>query len=174
MMVILGNVISFIGCILMVGIGFIKQKNTILVGQCIQFGLQGAGHLFLGSIPGMISCGVSILRNLFFSRRKVTVWLKLSFIALQTVLTVATGPQNLIQWLPLVAVVPYTWYLDTENVVLFKLVNIFGCVCWIFHDFYYLNYAAGVFDILAVVSTGISVFQLLREKKQMVEQKSIV
>lgn len=165
-MVLLGNVVFFIGCILMVGTGFIKKKSTILAAQCIQFGIQGAGHCILGSISGGISCCVSLVRNLLFTRVKVTAWLKLAFIAIQGVLTLLSHPQSLVQWLPLVAVVPYTWYLDTENVVVFKLVNIFGCACWLFHDAYYRNYSGMVFDVLTVITTSIGVYMLLRDKKQ--------
>lgn len=171
-MVLLGNVVFFIGCILMVGTGFIKKKSSILAAQCIQFGIQGVGHLILGSVSGGISCCISVVRNLIFTKAKVTVWLKLAFIAVQAFLTLISEPQSLIQWLPLVAVVPYTWFLDTENVTLFKFVNIFGCACWTFHDFYYRNYSGTVFDVLTIITTTAGVFMLLRDKKQSAEQKS--
>lgn len=171
-LIFLGNAIAFVGCILMVGTGFLKKKSTILTGQCIQFGFQGVGHLILGSAAGTISCGVSIVRILAFTKMKVTVWLKLGFIALQMLLTLATHPDSIIQWLPVMAMVLYTWYLDTENPVIFKLVNMVGCVCWVFHDLYYSNYISVVFDILAILSTTAGILLILREQNRALQQIS--
>ena len=39
--VILGNLISLAGCLLMVLIGFLRKKSHILTAQCFQFGLLG-------------------------------------------------------------------------------------------------------------------------------------
>lgn len=170
--VFLGNAIALIGCILMVGIGFLKKKSTILAGQCIQFGFQGVGHLILGSAAGTISCGVSIVRILAFTKMKVTVWLKLGFIALQMLLTLASRPDSFIQWLPVLAMLFYTWYLDTENPVVFKLVNIIGCVCWVFHDLYYKNYVSVLFDALAISSTTAGILLILRDRNSAKQQIS--
>lgn len=166
---LIGNAIAFIGCILMVGTGFLKKKSTILTGQCVQFGFQGLGHLILGSVSGTISCGVSILRILAFTKLKVTVWLKLGFLALQMLLTLLSHPTSPVQWLPLLAVVGYTWYLDTPNPVVFKIVNIIGCFLWVFHDLYYLNYVSVVFDVLAILSTFAGIFLILRDRKKAVQ-----
>ena len=63
-LVIIGNIIAFLGCGLMVLVGFIKEKRRILSVQCIQFTLQGASNLILGGYSGFIANVVSILRNL--------------------------------------------------------------------------------------------------------------
>lgn len=163
---ILGNTISFIGCFMMVAIGFIKSKRKILVAQCVQFSFQCAGHLVLGSISGGISCCVNILRIFAFQKLKVTVWLKLGFLALQAALILASRPDNPVQWLPLLAALGYTWYLDTENVVTFKIVNLIGSACWILHDLYYSNYVAAAFDVMTIVSLSMGIAMVLRDRKK--------
>lgn len=165
-MIVLGNIISFIGCAVMIGIGLVKKKEHILTGQCIQFSLQGIANLLLGAWAGFLSCAISVVRIQVFNRAKVTVWLKLGFIALQAVLTVFLGGESFLEWLPVLSMVLYTWYLDTDNTVLFKCVNMFGQMMWVVYDLLHRNYVAFAFDIFAIVSTTIGVILLLRDKKK--------
>ena len=78
----------------------------------------------------------------------------------------AFGAQTIIEWIPFLSMILYTWYLDTDNVILFKLVNIFGVMMWAFHDFHYSNYVAFSFDVMTTVSTIIGILMVLREKKK--------
>ena len=168
-MILLGNLISFVGCLLMVSVGFIKKKERILTAQ---FGIQAAGHVVLGSMPGAISGVVGIGRILAFTHMKVTPWLKLAFIALQALLTYWFGASTLIEWIPLISILAYTWFLDTENVIVFKLVNIIGAAMWAVHDLHYLNYVSVAFDIGAIITTGIGMVMVLKDgsaaKKEMI------
>lgn len=166
MVLILGNVISFIGCTLMILIGFIKKKERILLAQSAQFSIQALSNLILGSMPGTISCVLGLVRILVFARVRVTVWLKLGFLALQAVLTFLWGASSFVEWIPFLAMVLYTWYLDTDNTVLFKWVNLFGVLLFAIHDWHYRNYVGVAFDLMTVASTLIGVLLLLREKKE--------
>ncbi len=165
-MILIGNIIAFLGCGLMVLTGFIKNKDKILGAQCVQFVLQATSNRVLGAVSGFISCGLSVVRILVFKRVRVTVWLKLGFIALQGVLTVLAGADTVIEWLPMLAMVVYTWYLDTDSAIVFKFANIFGLALWVVHDLFYQNYVASAFDALTIVSTLSGVFMILRDKKK--------
>lgn len=165
-MLLAGNLISLLGCTLMSLIGFIKNKSRILAAQCLQFCLQGLSNLLLGSVPGTISCVLGVARIVVFQRVRVTVWLKLGFLVLQAALTIAFGATTFVQWIPFLAMVLYTWYLDTENTVLFKLVNIFGLLLFAFHDLHYRNFVAFGFDIFTIISTAIGTVLILRDKKK--------
>lgn len=166
-MILLGNCISFVGCFLMIAIGFIKKKEHVLTAQCGQFTIQGVAHLILGAVSGFLSCMISLVRILVFTRAKrVTVWHKLGFLALQAVLTVALGVDSFVDWLPMLAMVLYTWYLDTDSAVLFKVVNMVGVAMWVIYDLVFLNYVAFTFDILTVVSTSIGILMILLGSKK--------
>lgn len=166
-MTLIGNIISFFGCILMVACGFIKRKDHMLAAQCGQFGLQSVANLMLGSVSGCVSGAVGIVRIVVFTRvKRVTVWLKVGFIALQGVLTWLSGAQTLVQWLPMLAMVAYTWYLDTENAVLFKFVNLLGVCMWLVHDIHYINYSAMFFDTLTILTTIVGMLLLLRDERK--------
>ena len=56
--VILGNIISFIGCTIMVAVGLIKSQKAVLAIQCVQFTIQASANLILGAVSGAI-CGLA-------------------------------------------------------------------------------------------------------------------
>ena len=163
-MLLLGNIVSFFGCIVMVAVGFIKNKDSIMKVQCLQFGLMGLGNLILGAMGGFVSNGVSIIRNLVFTRMGATPRMKVGFIVVQVVLTMLSGGNGLIEWLPIISAVVYTWFLNLKNPVTFKMMIICCQLMWLVYDWYYLNYVAVTFDVLTVISTVIGIRMLLKEK----------
>ena len=165
-MLLLGNLLSLVGCSMMIIIGFIKKKEKIMLAQFTQFCVQSVSNLVLGSVSGFIAGVIAAIRIFVFTNFKVTVWMKLAVLALQAALTMAFGAQTIIEWIPFLSMILYTWYLDTDNVILFKLVNIFGVMMWAFHDFHYSNYVAFSFDVMTTVSTIIGILMVLREKKK--------
>ena len=164
-MILLGNGISFVGCLLMISIGFIKKKEHILTAQCGQFTIQGVAHLMLGAMSGVLACVVSILRIVAFTKLKPSVWLKVGFMVLQALLTIAFGADSFVDWLPVLSMVLYTWYLDTDSAVVFKLVNMAGLVMWVIYDLLHMNYVGFSFDILTIISTTIGIALVYRERK---------
>lgn len=90
-MLLIGNLVSLVGSLLMVSIGFLKDKKKILLVQCLQFGVLAAANLLLGAYAGAVSNSVSILRNLAFFKVTATTPLKVFFIVLQLGLTLAGG-----------------------------------------------------------------------------------
>ena len=87
--VVLANLVSMIGCIMMVGVGFLQKKRTILLVQCVQFGFLATGNLLLGAMTGFVSGLVSIARNMVFLKWENTRLMKISFVAVQLVLSLA-------------------------------------------------------------------------------------
>lgn len=165
-MLLLGNAIFLAGCVVMVIIGFLKKKEQILGVQCVQFVLMGTGHLVLGAMSGAISNAVSIARNLVLAKGENKTWIKVAFIVVQAGLTVMFGGLNLIDWLPVIAVVVYTWFLDIQNPVLFKLMIIGLQVLWVVYDFYYGNYVGCGFDVFTIVSTFVGIAMIRKEAKK--------
>lgn len=171
MTVLIGNIIALLGCTLMVLVGLIKEKRRILSVQCVQFALQGVANLILGGYGGFIANIVSILRNLAFNKFRVTVWLKLFFIVLQLCLSVSTLSAGLVSWLPLLASVLFTWFLDLKNEVQLKTVIIISQVMWLIYDFVHLNFVSVTFDFFTMISTTVGIFLILRDRKKSNEAK---
>ncbi len=163
--IIIANVISVISCTMMVLIGLIKNKNKILLSQCVQFTLMGVSHYLLGGMGGVWATVVSILRNLAFFKFKVTVPLKILFVALSVVLSLGTVTINPVTWLPILATSLFTWVIDSEDIIRFKNVMIITVCMWFVYDAYHLNFVSAAFDAFTVVSTGYSIWQIKKEKK---------
>ena len=159
-----GNAISMIGCLIMVGIGFLKRKQHILMAQSVQCLFMGAGNLILGGVSGFICNVVTILRNMVFARWNVTVPLKVFFIALQVVLSLGSLGDGLICWLPILATAVFTWFLDTKSEARLKVVLLFTQVMWLAYDIYYHNYVATTFDVLTMCSNLIGFFMVRKAK----------
>jgi len=159
-MLLLGNLVSMVGCVLMVAIGFVRKKERVITLQCFQFAFLAAGNLILGAFSGFISGVVSILRNLIFPRVKGGTWLKLVFIAVQIALTFAAGWAGPISWLPLLAGVLITWCIDTKSDALLTWAIILAQGMWGCYDFYYRNFVAFTFDVLTILSNLMGIYAL--------------
>jgi hypothetical protein len=164
MMIILGNAVSMIGCMVMVLIGFLRKKEQILMAQCVQFGFLSAGNLILGGMTGFISGVVSIARNLVFAFTGGSLGWKIGFIILQTMLTFLPGWPGLLGCLPLISGVILTWFLDAKSDVQFKLAIIVAQVTWVIYDWSYRNYVAFAFDIFTILSNLSSMLMIYRNE----------
>ncbi len=163
-MLLFGNLMSMIGCVLMVLIGFVRKKERVLRLQCFQFGFLAAGNLILGAVSGFISGVISILRNLIFPKVKNVLGMKLVFVALQVVLTVLAGWAGPISLLPLAAGLLFTWFIDTKSDAQLKAVIIAAQVLWAVYDFHYRNFVAFTFDILTIISNAAAIWLLWKER----------
>ena len=164
--IVIGNAIFLVGSLIMVGIGLIRSKQKILVAQCIQFTIMGIAQFILGGITGTITNIVSILRNIICVRVKFTLVYKLIFIALQVGLTLLVLPTSLLQWLPTVAALLYTWILDTKSETVLKITMIVCEVLWVVFDFSIQNYVGVVFDVFTIISTIAGIIMLKKARIQ--------
>ena len=164
--VVIGNVVSFIGALFMIAIGFIKRKRHILVAQCFQFGIMGAGQWILGGTTGVISNLVSIVRNLVCIWLPFSLPLKLVFMVIQVLMTVAVRPVGLVAWFPTIAACLFTWFLDTKKETLLKIVIIACQLLWIVYDASIQNYSALIFDVFTVLSNLAGIFIILKTRKK--------
>ena len=160
-LVVMANLVSMVGCVLMVAIGFMQKRRTILLAQCVQFSILAAANLMLGAMTGFISGGIGIIRNLVFLKWENTRFLKLIFVAVQLVLSLSVGIHSFIDWFPIISTVLFTWFLDVKSEVRLKLVMIVAQSLWLIYDLVYLNYVTAVFDALTITSNLIGIMMIL-------------
>lgn len=163
-MLVLGNAVAMIGCVLMVLVGFLRKKEQILVVQCFQFGFLAAGNLILGGVTGFISGMVSIVRNLVFARTGGSKNWKIAFIVIQTVLTFMTGWPGLLGCLPLISGIILTWFIDVKSDTQFKIAIIVSQLGWVIYDWQYRNYVAFTFDIFTIASNLLGIVMISRNR----------
>lgn len=165
-MLILGNAVALVGCMLMVLIGFLRKKEHILVVQCFQFGFLGLGNLILGGFSGFVSGLVSIARNLVFARTGGSRNWKIAFIAIQAVLTFMTGWPGLLDCLPLVSGILLTWFIDAKSETRFKIAIIAAQVTWVIYDWSYRNYSAFTFDVFTILSNLAGIYMIWKNNRK--------
>lgn len=163
---LLGNLLSMLGCTLMVAGGFIKKKSRILFVQSFQFALQSSANLILGAINGFVCGIVGIVRNIVFSRVKSSVPLKLFFIVLQFALSVGALKNGAIEWLPIISGALFTWFLDTKNEATLKKAIIVSQLMWLVYDASFKNYVGACFDFMTMCSNLIGIYMLNRDRKK--------
>lgn len=162
--IVVGNIISLIGCTMMFLIGFIKTKKNILIAQNIQFLIMAISNFLLGGITGVVSNCVSIIRNLVTIKWNLNWPLKIFFIAFQFVFTLITNNMGIWGWLPFISVTLFTIFLDTKNEIVLKIAIILGLICWIIYDYLVMNYAACAFDVFSIISNFIGIFMVKKNK----------
>ena len=164
-LLLIGNAVSMVGCLIMVLIGFLKKKNQILIAQCVQCLFMGVGNLVLGGISGFVCNIVTIIRNLVFVKCKNTTALKVFFILLQFVLSLGTLSNGWISWLPLLAAILFTWCMDTKSAAKLKICILITQVMWLTYDLSFRNYVASAFDVMTMVSNVIGLYMICKQKK---------
>lgn len=164
-LLLIGNALSFAAAVIMTLMGFIKIKRRFLIAQCGMNALFIAGNLCLGGITGAIANAVTLIRNLFCLRKDLSKAAKAVFILLQIALAFIACSRSLIAWLPIIGNCVFTWYIDTKNMVLFKLIVIACQLMWAVYDFSIQNYATVPFDIATAITNTISIISIIRDSK---------
>ena len=157
---IIGNVISFAGAMLMVYVGFLKTRKSILLTQCAMFTLMGTANILLGGMTGAVSSLVSIIRNLFCMKGPLSLHVKLFIIAIQVMLSLRVNTLGWIGWLPIISACFYTWMIDVKDETALKLVLIIAQSMWFVYDLTIQNYVGFTFDILTILSNMYGIFSL--------------
>ena len=155
--VLIGNLISLAGCIVMVWIGLVRKRDNILKVQCLQFALQGLANLILGGFSGFISSVTCILRNILFLRCDPTLLLKLSIILLQALLSSPALGTGVIEWLPILSTAFYIFNMSTHSPARLKCAGIVTQSLWLTYDLYHLNIAGVFFDGFTIVSNLVGI-----------------
>ena len=165
MNILLGNIVSFVGCTVMVLIGFIKNKDRYIIMQTVQFLLNALSHFLLGGFGGTIAALVSATRNIIIAKWKCTTGIKIALIAVQAALSLSTITANPITWIPIIAAGMFTWYIDTKDVMWFKWVIIITLVMWAVYDIYHHNFVSVWFSAFTCITNGISMVKIHKERK---------
>lgn len=162
--IIIGNIISLFGAILMAGIGLLKKRKSILLVQCAQFGLMGTAQFVLGGITGTISAGVSIIRNLVCLKYDMTVPLKLIFTVILCALCLFANTAGWLGVLPLLSTCIFTWALDIRDERRLKAVIILTMLFWLVYDAAIKNYVSFIFDIITIITNAAGIAALKKAR----------
>ena len=163
--IVIGNIVSLIASVMMVLIGFIKDKKITLLYQTVDFGFMSLANIILGGISGFITNLISIVRNIVCLKYKFTFPFKVFFIVLQVVLIFIFSNEGLRAIFPILAVLIYTFVLDTKDIKLFKKIVIVCQLFWVAYDLSTLNISSFVFDVLTIGSNAVSLYRIYNDEK---------
>ncbi len=165
-LILIGRIFSILACILMVIIGYLKHKKTILWAQNLQFILFSISYACLGGIAAVVSNIVSLIRNLICLKWNLTVPLQLFFIAFQGVFTFVTTQNRLVDWLPFIGATAITLTIRSRKDIVIKLGCIVSILCFGSYDFFLKNWVVFAFDCFSMITSLIGVYRILFDKKE--------
>ncbi len=165
MTIIIANVIDFIAALVQVGSGTIKKKSRILVVQIIQLMMQAVSMLLLGGVTGAVSNVLSCFRNYLCYKEKLNTAWKVFLIVASIAMTVILNDQGFLGVIPVIVCTVYIIFMDVKDPVKFKLLVTLSFIPWMFYHFILKSYTGAIFDAATVITNGITLFRMIREKK---------
>ena len=66
--------------------------------------------------------------------------------------------------MPVLAMCLFTWFLDTENVVLLKVLIVVMQLMWLVYDISIVNYVGMVVDVVSAITNTVGIFLLKKAK----------
>lgn len=163
---LIGNVIAFIGSVLMVVASYAKNKKNIILIQAAQISLLVVSNVILGGITGAIINAASVIRNILCYKSKLTKFNIILISAVVTILSLAFNNLSLIGLLPLISTLIYTAFMNTKSTIKLKFLILLNTVCWGIYDLAIRSYTSAIFEFIGIFVSIISIYQLLRNKKE--------
>ena len=163
--ILIANIVSLIGSIIMVSVGFIQTKRNILIAQSMQLTFMGIANLMLGGVTGFIADIVSVIRNITASKVIFTTKIKALFIILIIGVSLPFNTNGSLGLIPIICGIIFTLVLDQKDERILKCAIIIAQVLFSIYDFCILNYTGFIFDILTIISNLIGIYMLFKNKR---------
>lgn len=162
MQLIIANACGLTACILMVWVGYERNKSKLLIIQIVQALLFAAGNGLLGSYSGMAVCLVGVAIDALVYKNKYTHPFKYALTLLCLIIPLSVNRLGILGTLPIISTVTYALCVDTPDMRKFKLMMVSTTALWAVHDFGIGLYIDGVFDILTIITGTITYIHLTK------------
>lgn len=160
---LIANILSFIGTLVLIWSMFVKKKETMLLLQ--------AGNCILGAFSTTLACSyaaacssiISFFRNLYLSQ-KTSIIATAVFSILYIVLGVFTNTLGFIGLLPVLASVEYTLFVQfAKTAQMLRYGALINLVLWLVHDACIQLYGSVLSDVFLIITTIVSVIRFRKE-----------
>ena len=162
---IIGNIIAFLGSIILVLNGLFKEKKQIIISQSIMAFTLAIANIFLKGYSAVIADMLQVIRNIISLKWPFKLPLKIGFIVILSAITIVTNTESWLGYLPLLATIIFTIILDTEKEEVLKIAIIISEFLWLTYDLFHKNYAGSSFDTLTILTNLYTLFALIQNKK---------
>lgn len=168
--IVLGNIIAFIASIIMVCSGLIKGKKRMLFTQTIQIGLSVLSNIILGGITGAIINALGVIRNILCYKNKLDLKAKIILIFFSVSLSLMFNNLGIIGLFPVISIVSCILFMNTKDVIKYKILIMFTMIMWCIYDAYIKSYTSAAFDFMTIISNMISIIQIKYVRKGMIRK----
>ena len=159
---ILANIIAFIASMVMVYSGILNNKRKILFVQGVEIILFIISDILVLGYSGAIINFLSLVRNIIVYRGKLNNMTKAILLLLSTGLTLFFNNLGFIGLLPLFSMYIYVLFMNTEDIIKFKILMISSLLLWGVYDMMISLYTSLAFDILTILSCLVTLLMLDR------------
>lgn len=165
LLIILGNVISGIGMIILFVSTLLKDKRTIIGIQAMNHALSFVGGILLKGYSGAVQDAIGFIRNVVVLKEKQTRLLKILFVGLGLVLGVLFNNRGWIGLLPIIGATEYAMVIVNEKATerTIKKAIIVSTSLWAIYCLFIFNFVNVVANIITASS---AVIYLVKNKKQ--------
>ena len=163
--IIIGNLIAFVASSLMIYSGILKKKEEIIYVHSVEKALSVVSNIVLNGITGAITNAIGFVRNLLCYKDKLKTKEKIIIIVATLVFSLQYNNLGIVGLLPIFATVLYTLFMDTKNIIKFKILAISTTIMWLIYNAYIMAYTSVVIQIFQIVANIIAVWRINKENK---------
>ncbi|MEE3491118.1 MAG: YgjV family protein [Methanobrevibacter sp.] len=171
--IILGNLIAVLNGLILIAGGVSKSKDRVLFFQNAESITYALYCIVLGSISGFIINLSLVPRNILASRYLLTlpwkIFLLVASAGTSLIISIlkfkSTGQIDWVGLLPIIATVVYTILVEDVEEHQFKLLTVLNVGIWLIHDILIKGYVTAVFDVIFMITSSISAYQIWKENR---------
>lgn len=163
--IIIGNLISFVAASLMIYSGILKKKEEIIYVQSVEKALLVMSNIILNGITGAITNAIGFVRNLLCYKGKLKTKEKIIIIVATLVFSLKYNNLGNVGLLPMFGIIIYTLFMDTKNIIKFKVLSISTTIMWLIYNAYIISYTSVIIQIFQIVANSIAILRIIKENK---------
>lgn len=163
--ILIGNLIAFTASVLTTYAGILKEKDEIIYANSVEKILCVISNIVLGGITGAITNAIAFVRNILCYKDKFRLKQKILIILSISILSLIFNNLGLIGILPVIGTAIYTLFMDTKDIIKFKILSISTTALWLIYNFCIMSYTAGVIEIFQITTNTIAIFRITNDRK---------
>lgn len=153
-MIVVANLLSFIGSFLLAYSTFSKSKRNMLIIQVGDCMFNSLGCLFAGSLSGFTTNFISGIRNVVNAKEKNNKYINFLFVVAIIVLGIVANTRGIIGLLPVIASIEYTiWSYLCKTAQGLRFGLVVNLILWLIHDCYVLLFTSTTLDVVLICIT---------------------
>ena len=162
---VIGNILGFIGSILMIYSGTLLEKKKILLIEIIQMSIFAFGNLLVGGYHGMLVNLLNICIDVLCYHGKLNLFTKSGLTIGMLLLQINMMDTSFLGTAVILVAVINLWFMNTKNLAFFKSLSIIAMVIWLFYDLSVGLYTSVAFDFATILVNLTSIYRLRKLTK---------